>query len=345
MKRRTFIATGLGLTSVCAAGLPYLSHLSPRPDTQKKLTEQAAVTSGAALAFGTTISIDVIHSDQPLARTAISAALAAAQEIDRLMSLHSEHSQVTQLNRHAYLNAAHPHLLKVLTSAAELSALSDGAFDITVQPLWLSYQEAAAHQTLPSDDERHRAMGLVDWRQISLNGNAVKFNRPGMSVTLNGIAQGYAVDVARQVLLEHGITHALLDTGEFSARGNKLNHQAWSVGIRDPRNTQALTGVAPLLGRSLATSGDYETSFTPDFAHHHIFDPGSGDSPTELASVSVIADTGLLADGLSTAMMVLGVEKSLSLAARLEGVDVLLIGKNGKQWQSPAFPLQVHQTI
>ena len=344
MKRRTFIASGIGLASIGVVGLshlPQMSQLTPRSQALRNPPPETHIVSGAAFAFGTTISIDVIHPDRQLAHAAISAALIAAQEIDQLMSVHSEHSQIARLNRHGYLNDAHPHVLKVLTNAAELSALTDGAFDITVQPLWLRYQAAALQQGLPSEADRRHAMALVDWRQVNLESKNVQLNRSGMSVTLNGIAQGYAVDVARQILLQRGITRALLDTGEFSAKGNKSHDQPWKVGIRDPRNAQTLACVVPLQERCLATSGDYETSFTSDFAHHHIFDPGSGDSPMELASVSVIADTGLQADGLSTAMMVLGAEKSLALATRLDNVDVLLIGKDGKQWHSPKFPLHL----
>ena len=87
-------------------------------------------------------------------------------------------------------------------------------------------------------------------------------------------------------------------------------------------------------GRSLATSGDYETYFTPDFIHNHIFDPATGDSPKALASVTVAAPTGLLADGLSTALFVMGPKKSLQLLATLPQVDALLIDKNGKSWLS-----------
>jgi len=85
-------------------------------------------------------------------------------------------------------------------------------------------------------------------------------------------------------------------------------------------------------------AGDYETFFTPDFLHHHIFDPTTGNSPIELASTSVLAPNALQADGLSTAFMVLGAERSLALAAMLPGVDALLIGKEGQCWRTPGLP-------
>lgn len=335
MKRRTVIMSAMGMASLAATGLanPWL-RAAPAHSQELK------IVTGAALAFGTTISIQVAHDDQTQAELAIAAALAAAQQIDRLMTLHRDDSQVGLLNRHGSLAQPDPHLHTVLASALELSRLTRGAFDITVQPLWQAYSAAALRGGLPSADQRLAAMALVDWRQLHISAQRIAFRQPGMALTLNGIAQGYAVDVARTVLAQHGIAHALLDTGEFAARGRRSAQHEWTVGIRAPRDAQALAAIVPLRGRCLATSGDYESSFTPDLRHHHIFDPASGDSPAELASVSVIAATGMQADGLSTAMMVLGPEKALALAATLTDVDVLLIAKDGRQWRSANLPTQ-----
>jgi len=91
-------------------------------------------------------------------------------------------------------------------------------------------------------------------------------------------------------------------------------------------------------GRCVATSGDYASTFTPDFMQHHIFDPATGNSLQELASVTVLAPSALLADGLSTAFMVMGARKSHALAARLDGVDLMTINKRGVVWKSQGFP-------
>jgi thiamine biosynthesis lipoprotein len=125
----------------------------------------------------------------------------------------------------------------------------------------------------------------------------------------------------------------LLDTGEFISIGSKAGHP-WLVGVQDPRNANQLATLLGMDGRSVATSGDYETFFTADFAHNHIFDPATGDSPPELASVTVAAPTGLLADGLSTAFFVMGHEKSLRLIQSMPQVDALFIDKNGRAYSS-----------
>lgn len=325
MKRRTFIGASLGaIAATAACAWPRDSNLH----------------TGAALAFGTTISLQVVHEDPAVATRAIEHALHAVQGVDRLMSVYRPGSQVWQLNRSGQLANPDPQLLAVLAQARQLSEWTDGAFDITVQPLWQLFSEAAARGTLPTDSERLQALSLVDWRQVEFDQRQVRLQQRGMAITLNGLAQGYAADLALAAVQSYGVRHALLDTGEFVARGQKLHHRPWILGVRDPRDAEALAATVQIDGCGVATSGDYATTFTADFRHHHIFDPALGDSPSELSSVTVMAPTAMLADGLSTACMVLGSERAKALAERLPAVDMLMIDKQGREWRTPTFPRQ-----
>jgi len=323
MKRRTFITSAIG----AIAGAAACAHAWRQP-----------LHTGAALAFGTTISISVVHADQQLAQRAIAEALQAALAVDRLMSIYHPASQVYQLNRDGVLRKPDGRLLEVLTMAAHLSYISGGAFDITTQPLWRLYTEAAREGRLPAESERRQAQALVNWRQLAFDADHVRFLQPGMALTLNGLAQGYGADQALAALQAHGVRHALLDTGEFTARGQKPVRQPWVLGVRDPRDPDALVATLDAQGCSVATSGDYECSFTPDYRHHHIFDPASGDSPTELASVTVVAPTALEADGLSTAFMVMGWERAQALATQLQAVDLMVVDKQGRSRRTAGFP-------
>jgi thiamine biosynthesis lipoprotein len=324
MHRRTFIAAALGSV---AGGAKVL-------DVLDVLDAPATLHTGAALAFGTTVGVSVRHPDAGLAQRAISAALIEARRIDGLMSLYDPASQVFRLNRDKVLEGPDPHLLAVLGHARALSRLTLGAFDITVQPLWRSFRDAAG---LPSACERLHLRSLIDWTGVQAGSGRVALGRSGMAITLNGLAQGYAADLALAALRRHGIRHALVDTGEYGALG-RAEGRPWTLGIRDPRAEEGLAARLVLDGRCAATSGDYAAAFTPDRLHHHIFDPATGDSPLELSSVTVLAPTGLEADGLSTAFMVLGARRAHTLAARLPGVDLLTIGKDGAAWKSAGFP-------
>ena len=112
-----------------------------------------------------------------------------AQQIDRLMSIYRSDSQVYQLNRAGALAHLDPRLLEVLEQAAALSGMSGGAFDVTVQSLWRLYSQAAARGGLPRDAERRRAQALVDWRQLEFDKDIVRFRKPDMALTLNGLAK------------------------------------------------------------------------------------------------------------------------------------------------------------
>ena len=341
MRRRTFISAGLGIgigTAAAVSGLPLL--LTPASGGMARgelLADGRRLYTGADLAFGTTMSVQVAHTNATRAELAIADALAAAKKIDRLMTLHRPDSQLMQLNRHGILAKPDPHLLAVLKFSQNLAYRTDGAFDITVQPLWQTFNDAAQRNALPTAGEQRSAMAATGWRRLLLTHDSIMLE-PGMAITLNGVAQGYAVDLARAAVAEHGIVDALLDTGEFGADGRKTVQAPWRVGIRDPRDAQALVATVPMDGRCVATSGDYETFFTPDFLHHHIFDTATGDSPTALASVSVVAPTGIQADGWSTAFMVLGPQRAIALAATLTGVDLMLVDKRGAIWRSQNFP-------
>lgn len=328
MQRRTLLSATLGLGAL--ASLTSFADDSALADLP--------LTSGSELAFGTTVSIKVLHPDQSFALAAIKDALHQVKQVDALMSVYQAHSQVFQLNLHGLVDSPDPHLLRVLAFAQQLSVMTAGAFDMTVQPLWTTFTQARAKNSLPIAQDIAAAKALVNWRHVEISPQRVRFKKPGMALTLNGLAQGYAVDLALQALTSRGIVHALLDTGEFAAIGNKAQRRPWVLGIGDPRHSDAVLAKLALDGRKVATSGDYEIFFSPDFVHHHIFDPATGDSPTELASVTVVAPTGVLADGLSTAFMVMGADRALALTAKWHDVDTLLIHKNGAIQQSHNFP-------
>ena len=324
MLRRKFLAASLGTMAV-GAGIGTVQR-------------NGRLFSGATLAFGTTVTVSLIHDDAGQAEAAIREALDQATGVDRLMSIYSPASQVFQLNRDGVLERPHPNLLTVLRQAQALSELTRGGFDITVQPLWQAFRAAADGQALPTHQQRVDAGSRVGWRGVLVEEGRVSLRRKGAAITLNGLAQGYAADLAMAAVRARGIANALLDTGEFSAHGDNAALQPWTLGVLDPRDADGLAAVLEVDGRCVATSGDYASAFTPDFVHHHIFDPVTGDSPRELASVTVLAPSALQADGLSTAFMVMGARKAHALAARLTGVDVMTINKRGVVWKSPAFP-------
>jgi FAD:protein FMN transferase len=297
--------------------------------------------SAAALGFGRTLRIAILHPDRHEAARIMALAFEQAHMVDRLLSVYNPSSQVFRLNRDGVLDQPDPHLLVVLAQARALSVISKGAFDMTVQALWRTCHDAAAQQGTPAERDRLIAKSKVGWDKVTVSSAQIALRKPGMQITLNGLAQGYAADLVLASLRAGGIEHALVETGACCAAGHKPGQLPWTLGVTDPRQPGTRAASVQMDGRCLATSGDYTAAFTPDFLHHHIFDPATGDSPRELASATVVAPSSILADGLSTAFMVMGARKAHAAAAGMPGVDVMTINKRGVIWKSPGFPRAV----
>jgi thiamine biosynthesis lipoprotein len=332
MTRRRFIKAALCSGALSAA---QAQSAFAAPATRPATTDGRVLVRDAALAFGTTVSLSALHTDAARARQAVQAALAEVQLVDRLMSLYRSDSEVAQINQRGVLREAHRHTRTVLAFARQLSERTSGAFDITVQPLWEVHAAAMQHQALPDADALRNARARVGWASLALaQVPHVRLLRKGMSITLNGVAQGYAADLAMQALRAHGVSDALIDTGEWGAQGVNQQDHPWTVGVAHPRQSDALIASIPMDGRFVSTSGDYATAFTSDFVRHHIFNPLSGVSPTQWASVVVAAPTGLEADGLSTALMVLDETRGRALLAQTPGADALWIDKQMRMLQT-----------
>ncbi|QDU27600.1 Thiamine biosynthesis lipoprotein ApbE precursor [Anatilimnocola aggregata] len=297
-----------------------------------------ALFTRTAWALGSDVSLSVAGLGEAAANRALDAAFAELETVEQVMSLYRPDSQISLLNRDRRLRDPHPYLCTVLQTAAATSRATAGAFDISVQPLWEVCAAAKRAGKLPTDVELACAKRKINWQRIEVGRDRVVFHEPVERITLNGIAQGFALDRAIAALKQQGAKSALINTGEIGSLGDKAVGDPWTAGIQHPRETDAYLAVADLDGRALATSGDYETAFSADFSRNHVFDPRTGDSPTELASVSIVAPTGLQADALSTAAMVLGKSRTLELIARLPNVDALLVDKAGRAFQTAGFP-------
>jgi FAD:protein FMN transferase len=309
------------------------------------------------LGFGTTLWLRAAHADGARAEAGLSAAVVAIRNVESQMSLFDSTSALSRLNRDGALAGPPRELLEVLTLARHVAQRSQGAFDVTVQPLMRVWQDAHRAARRPTAPELHAARTLVGWRDVDIDAQRIRLRKPGMALTLNGIAQGYAADRAKAALQAHGVDHALLDTGEWTAWGEAPGAQPWTLGLANPRAAgasaqpraaSASPGDAPrarahrpiaatlLAGRAVATSSDAHTAYSADLLDHHILDPRVGESPRELASVSVAAHSGALADALTKVFFMAGWHGALPLARRW-GVEVLVVDKNGRQRASPGF--------
>jgi FAD:protein FMN transferase len=325
--RREYLRLAMGLGGLAIA-LP--SNTKNAKPTPLQWRERAMV------GLGTTLSLRAGHASAEQADAGLDAAVKAIRHIEQHMSLFNPASSLCHLNRDGVLLQPDPDLVKILILAKHISERSQGSFDVTVQPLWNAWQNAKQLHRMPTVDELKLARSKTGWRHLEITAGRIRFLQPGMALTLNGIAQGYASDLARDSLRLHGIEHALIDTGEWSALGQSADSRPWSLGVENPRQADAIIARIVADGRAIATSSDSHCSFSADLRHHHIFDPRTGYSPSELASVTVLAPTCALADAMTKVMFMASPERAIVLAKHWQ-VDVLAVDKSGRLYASPGL--------
>lgn len=289
--------------------------------------------------MGTLVTLTVIHPDADEAAVMMDAAFSEMERLEGVLSRHRRQSALGRLNAEGRLDRPPAELVEVLGGALALARMSGGAFDPTVLPLLDLYRRSfESRGTPPTDDEVARRRTRVDHRRVRLSGGEVVLEGSGMALTLDGIAKGFVVDRTVATLVRRGAERVMVDAGgDMAASGEGSVTDPWTVSVQDPHRRGASAAMLRLAGEGVATSGDYLNRFSLDGRHHHILDPRTGRSPEHTSSVSVVASTAMEADGLSTAIMVMGPERGLELLRRTKGVEGLVVTKDGQRYRTPGF--------
>ena len=259
-------------------------------------------------------------------------ALEECGRYERLLSRTVEGSDVWRIN-HAEGQPVEvsDDTIVILRCAAAVSEASGGAFDVTIAPASTIWDFTSGEAVLPDAETLAKAAELVDWTKIGIDGNTVTLPE-GMMIDLGGIAKGYIADRIRQYLMEKGVEHAILSFGgNVIAIGQKPDGSDWKVGVQDiDKPTGETMMVLRNSGGSTVTSGIYERGFDLDgVRYHHLLDPATGwPVQNELASVTILSDSSMVGDALSTAVFVLGTEDGLFLVESLQGVEAVLITRD-----------------
>ena len=343
MQRRQVLRWGWGLLGAAAAGnlLAKEAHSTFMGTSDKLIWRERAL-----IGFGTTLWIKAAHENADQLEQALAAAVQVIRSIERQMSLFDPESAVSRLNRLGSLKNPDTDLLAVLKISEHIARQSQGAFDVSMQPLWEIWSRAASQKSQPTSLEIQRARKRVNWRAVQTTPDAVNLQMAGMGVSLNGIAQGYATDRVRATLQAHGIQHALIDAGETALLGNAPNDKPWNLSIEsvaslknvETKNTSQAQlnqqgASVPIIisdGRAMATSSDAHTTFSQDHRNHHILNPLTGYSPPQWSSVTVLASSCVVADALTKVFFMTPKDRVIA-KARQWGVDVVMQDKAG-QW-------------
>ena len=275
--------------------------------------------------LGTFVTITVIHPRPDEAADALSASFKEIQRIHNLMSANQQESEVGILNKMGCHKGVSPDTACVVQRANDFSERSEGAFDITVLPLVELWKENALQGKVPSEEAINRTLELVDYKKVVMENNSIEFLKTGMSITLAGIAKGYAVDRAILTLKERKIRHALVNAGgDIRALGGKTETLPWKAAIRDPRGNNRIVAMVDLFDQAIATSGAYLRPF------NDILNPKSGRPVQEIISSTVIAENAMDADILATCMITLGAGKGIEWLGGLRETRAFIIKSDGE---------------
>jgi FAD:protein FMN transferase len=291
--------------------------------------------------MGTVWNLEVVDHGRPdAARHAVDQAYSELQRIDALMSEWKPESPVSQINAAA---GKHPvevpeELRALIERSVRYGYESGGTFDITWHGMAHIWHFDPTFVP-PSNAAVVEALRNVNFRAIQIDGNRVYLPKAGMSIGLGGIAKGYAVDRAAQVLATAGFRDSLVDGGgDVLASGTRWDGYPWRLAIQDPRQQRGtLLGSMPVSNCAVVTSGDYERfRIVNGVRYHHIIDPRTGWPAAASSSVTVMAKTAERAVVLAKPIFILGPEKGLAFA-RAEHVEVLIVDGQVKDYATAGF--------
>jgi len=269
--------------------------------------------------MGTVIRVTVAGATKEQASPAIDAAFAEIRRLESLLSEWIPTSDISRIN-----DAAGDHevsvsgeTIDIIEASNAISRWSEGAYDLSWAALRGLYLFQPGQEHVPQMSEIRPRLKLIDYRKIRVDEEAgtVMLTKKGMSLGTGGIAKGYALDKAADILRKAGFPNFMIFGGGQIELSGTRHGRPWRVGIQHPRKNDYF-GFVEATDGSVATAGDYEHSFMKDGKRwHHIIDTRTGLPVQHTASVTVVADSGLAADAIDTAIFILGAERAFKLMA------------------------------
>ena len=317
-------------------GMIGLSFLCLLTGCTKGTKPEETPSTAEIFAMDTVMNVTVYGEER---EKAVDEARKIIREYDNLWSEEKEDSDISKINRNSgsYVTVE-PATYDLLKQSVEVSKLTDGMFDITLEPvvkLWGFHNKA---YRVPTEKERKTAREKVNYRKITFAGDYPKGNcqvkiEKGMEIGVGGIAKGYTSDKIISKFREMKVSAAILSLGgNVQTLGYKEGDKPFRVGLTNPLSAESILGTLDVTDCAVITSGNYERYFEKDGRrYHHIMDRKTG-APVEntLASVTVIGESGTMCDGLSTALFVMGKEKALEFQKAHTEFGLILVTEDGE---------------
>lgn len=252
--------------------------------------------------------------------------------LEEQVSVTDEHSDIYAID-HTGSGSLSGNAAELMEQALELCRRTGGALDISVYPIVRAWGFTTGGYQVPDEETIQSLLPLVDYTQIQYDAATGVVALPeGMEIDLGSVAKGYAGQLAAQMLREHGVQSALLNLGgNVQTVGAKPDGSPWQIGIKDPQGEDAMM-VLSVEDQAVVTSGGYERYFEQDGqTYWHIMDPSTGHpADSGLISVTIVGDEGVVCDGLSTALFVMGLEKAADLWAQSGDFGAVFVTASGE---------------
>ena len=252
--------------------------------------------------------------------------------LEEQVSVTDEHSDIYAID-HTGSGSLSGNAAELMEQALELCRRTGGALDISVYPIVRAWGFTTGSYQIPDEETIQSLLPLVDYTQIQYDAATGVVTLPeGMEIDLGSVAKGYAGQLAAQMLRNSGVESALLNLGgNVQTVGAKPDGSPWQIGIKDPQGEDAMM-VLSVEDQAVVTSGGYERYFEQDGqTYWHVMDPSTGHpADSGLISVTSVGDEGVVCDGLSTALFVMGLEKAADLWAQSCDFEAVFVTASGE---------------
>jgi thiamine biosynthesis lipoprotein len=282
--------------------------------------------------MGNQFELTVVREDRLWAEARIEEAIAEIKRIETLLTTFSESSQTAAINACAGLRPVKVdrEVFDLINRSLKISALTQGAFDITYGSIDKRFWNFDVHMTaLPDESVAKQAVQLINWRNVVLNEAdcTVFLKERGMRIGFGGIGKGYAADRAKALLQRAGVQHGVVNaSGDLVTWGARPNGRPWTVGIASPAQQHTPFSYLDVSNMAVATSGSYEKfAVVNGKRYSHTIDPKTGFPASGIKSVSIICPSAELADALATPVMVMGCRAGLNLINQMKGIACIII--------------------
>ncbi len=291
--------------------------------------EKPSLHQWHGFALGAEVSLQLYHQDKKAAQRIMQNSVKIIRDMEAYFSLYQPNSLLSTLNRDGVIYNPPVEFVDLLRISKHISQITSGAFDVTVQPLWQYYATQNYNQKWSPDEELQIIQKLIGYEKLSISPELISFDRKGMAVTLNGIAQGYVTDRVSAYLQSEGMMSVLVDIGEYRALGPQADKSPWRIGLADPQNFGEFSHILEIHQGAVATSSGTDDIFDSHGEFHHLFDPQTGKSAHRYSSVTVTAPEATMADALSTAFCAMSVTTIKECLHTLPQVNVRLTDQAG----------------